>query len=839
MTRLEEIEEQTRIRLAMLDNGYTPLANKDKQCLLFGWPDIVVDEKRIDDWSGSMKYRATGVRLQDGLVMIDLDIDDADMINDIIDALPADLWAVLETAPVRFGKGAKQAWFARVERAFPRWASAAYWKPGDSADDGSPMQRVEVFGGASARQAGVYGAHSIADDGTVAVQYKWMHGRGLLEVPLAELPVVTEAQIERLCNVATEVMARAGWGRASKVKAGRTEAAEVFGLTDDMEFVTEEGPMSLAELQDRVLGGPLRLSASWLEGDSAVNLTRCIAFARHDNKLGILETADFATHRPAEDEPGRLAKPGSSALDRLRAMQEQVAGGNSLFGKLGPAGGGVEGSVAGGEEGGLTDEDAEDLLQPVVDELLRTMCFCATDSRAPIYRIDGGLPMTLGNFKLATAEYAIRYKGPKGGVKVLHPADLWVRHEDRTVIEGAEFRPDLGEDRLAMGETGLLLNTYRAPAHDVVTDSAAAQALALWRAFLEHLVPDAGERAWLVNKLAAKAQRPWLPGVATLLVAEEMGTGRGTLFHIMEGLFGGRNCTTLNRTVLFGKDGQGQYTDWRAGHLIGFVHELLAGEDGGGFHHQRKTMYEHLKEVVEPSAVRFKVIEKFKGAREAWSFLSLFIATNHGNALPVERNDRRIAVLTCGGEKLDARADLQRLHEAKGDAGFLAAVWSDLLAVEVNWDHVMRVPYTAGRAAMITANRSTFDELIDGVLAEVPGDVVSMVALRQRVERKIRAEGHDGHKWQSRLEGYLSDKRNGSGWFYTRDEVNFTRAAGGGRLQRSFVYRGEAARAAFTALSASERLAAMRAEDPGKVVSPTEASARTLGLRLAEKPPEN
>ncbi len=105
MTRSDEIAAQTNIRRALLANGYTPLANKDKMCILKGWPDLFVDAAQIDVWSGQLKWRATGVRIERALVAIDLDVNDADSINAIIDALPAHIWEQLKRAPVRLGKG--------------------------------------------------------------------------------------------------------------------------------------------------------------------------------------------------------------------------------------------------------------------------------------------------------------------------------------------------------------------------------------------------------------------------------------------------------------------------------------------------------------------------------------------------------------------------------------------------------------------------------------------------------------------------------------------------------------------------------------------------------------
>lgn len=840
MTREEEVAKQTAIRRKLLSNGYTPLANKDKMCILPGWPGLEVDEELIEEWSGALKYRATGVRLDNGLVMLDFDIDDEAAMDEIVLSIPDDLYAAFEACPVRRGKGAKEAWFARVERPFSRWASAAFIRPGEENDPEPALHRLEVFGGGSPRQAGAYGAHTIGATGAVEREYRWADGWGLCEVPLEKLPVVTERQVELLCRHVNEELTRLGWPRHLRSAGGKTDAYEVFDLTEDMIFVTADGALTFAELEREVQGGPVRCSASWLEGPTAVNVTRCIASARHDGSLQILETSEHQLHRPAS---AAMRPVGEGAAEKLARLAAKSAEGAGIFKPAvppAPSGGGGGDDVLSGSEA----------LDSVVQHLIETYAVCASDSRTPIYPLDGTAPLTVANFKLKFAPFILTEIGPKGGVNRTHPVDLWREHPDRVELAGAAFMP-WSREKLVWNDDlgGLALNTYRAPVH-----GAPGAGIEVWEAFLEHLLPDAGERAWLVNKLAAKAQKPAVPGVAVLLVAAQQGTGRGTLFQIIEGLFGGRNCITLDRNKLFGKEGQGQYTDWRANRLVGFVHELLAGEGGGSFHHRRQEMYEHLKIVAEPESQTFDVVEKFKGTRSAVAHLSLIMATNHRNALPLEPNDRRIAVLSCGSTKLDDAAHLQTLHRLKRDPGFLSAVWDELRGVDVDWDQVMRPPMTTGRDAMIAANVSDLDAVVMDVLDELPGDIITMGALRERINRRLRSANVDDRGWQNRVTNLLSNPYNLTGWVYHPERVKIQRP--GDRWDKlpkvRVVARNTGPRQedgadpwtrvsafdAFLGASVTERAAMMRAEDPNARLSDALKNARERGLRVVEQPEE-
>lgn len=306
MTRAEEAAEQTDIRRGLLTNGYTPLANKDKMCVLRGWSDIYVDDAKIDEWSQQLKWRATGVRIERGLAVIDLDVNDDDAIAAIIDAIPADIWAILQDAPVRRGKGAKEAWFVRLadgEQPFYRLASAGFrQQPGDET-----VHRVEIFAGeGGGRQFGAYGAHTIGPDDHPSVIYQWTDGRGLIDVPFDDLPRLTRSQLSTIGEVASRTLEAIGWHHDRRSKQGFSSNRPIYDLADQKFETRDHGEVDLAQLEDLCAAGDeVRLSASWLEGPSAVNMTRCIASLHpRDGRVSILETASFAIHRPVDLDVG-------------------------------------------------------------------------------------------------------------------------------------------------------------------------------------------------------------------------------------------------------------------------------------------------------------------------------------------------------------------------------------------------------------------------------------------------------------------------------------------------------------------------------------------------------
>ena len=113
--------------------------------------------------------------------------------------------------------------------------------------------------------------------------------------------------------------------------------------------------------------------------------------------------------------------------------------------------------------------------------------------------------------------------------------------------------------------------------------------------FLTRLFPDDTERTWFWNYLAHKMRRPWVPMVGVIMVAEEFGTGRGTLFDILELLFGKDYVVPCMFGELTGTAAIARFNARLADALFVVVNEAVA-EDGQQ-QTQRRLIYNALKNV--------------------------------------------------------------------------------------------------------------------------------------------------------------------------------------------------------------------------------------------------
>ena len=94
--------------------------------------------------------------------------------------------------------------------------------------------------------------------------------------------------------------------------------------------------------------------------------------------------------------------------------------------------------------------------------------------------------------------------------------------------------------------------------------------------------------------LAHKARRPWMPMVAVIMVAEEFGSGRGTLFDILELVFGKDYVVPCSFGELTGKSAVARFNARLADALFVVVNEAV-DEDG----HQQSQRRHDLRRLEE------------------------------------------------------------------------------------------------------------------------------------------------------------------------------------------------------------------------------------------------
>lgn len=323
----------TELRLQLLENGYSPIRNRDKRTFMPGWPDIELTAEEITRWARKFsRDKGTGLRVENGLAVIDFDINDKTAMDAIADR-------VFERIPklgdpngalcVRLGKGAKEAWYVRTEEDFGRIHSRSWTRPGEGVDDGT--HRVEIFGGASARQFGSFGPHTVADDGTVEVEYRWVD-RSPLDTPQSELPELTKKEFFEIADIVEEVLRELGWSQVERSTAGENEArASVYDLTEDMVFTRslDGGQVTFAELEDMARTGMLsgeRYELSpvpWLRPQSNSG-GGCLAGATHDGTLFIHDCDETVNHYPVTEAPGENGDATLERAAKLRKIAERL-----------------------------------------------------------------------------------------------------------------------------------------------------------------------------------------------------------------------------------------------------------------------------------------------------------------------------------------------------------------------------------------------------------------------------------------------------------------------------------------------------------------------------------
>lgn len=312
-------DQVRRDRMKLLEQGYSPIPNYDKTTFLKGWPRVEITPEAIDEWSRRHgRWLATGLRIENGLVAVDLDVDDASMVErlaDIVQNIVPELADERVPWLERSSGRAKVAWFFRTDEAFGRLHTRRWLRPGETADTHA-TQFVEIFGGASARQFGAFGPHTRLDNGEVTRWYAW-RDLSPLDVKLASLPIITKKQLADFCDAAEREFQAAGWSPVLLSTRGENAGERIYDLVDDMAFDCLDGASrSLEEMRSRAAhDGDLRCSAAFFDGPDCRNRTRCLVRLER-GRVAIWDTATDTHHLEA-------VTVSSDLSERLRRLAEQ------------------------------------------------------------------------------------------------------------------------------------------------------------------------------------------------------------------------------------------------------------------------------------------------------------------------------------------------------------------------------------------------------------------------------------------------------------------------------------------------------------------------------------
>lgn len=360
-------------------------------------------------------------------------------------------------------------------------------------------------------------------------------------------------------------------------------------------------------------------------------------------------------------------------------------------------------------------------------DMVEGLVFIADGSRVA-HRDRPQITLPLSEFKLAS-----KASETPVGKKLVQTADLWVSDPDRVTTHTLTFRP--GHPEFTTDPEGAdALNLWRP-----YTRPAVSASVAPFLRHVEYLVPVQDERDRFLDWLAHIEQYPGvLPHTHYLMVTPQTGIGRNWLASLLARVWVG--ATRLGFDLVGAMDSG--FNGPLSRRLLVIVDELKAADTGygAGQHAQAlKAMLTTEHRTINPKYGRQHI--EFNCAR--WLMLS-----QHFDALPLERADRRVIVITNPTERRPA--DYYRsLYEMLEDGQFVGAVGAWLARRDIKaFNPSEPAPSNAAKAKAIEANLSDIEralvDLRDGTAEKVmtAADIAQYLAdcgIRQIPPRALSA----------------------------------------------------------------------------------------------------
>lgn len=329
--------------------------------------------------------------------------------------------------------------------------------------------------------------------------------------------------------------------------------------------------------------------------------------------------------------------------------------------------------------------------------------------------------------RLRPGEFAAAYAHDKVIIekKAIAVTSLWAQSPQRMTAECLTFHPGEGQFFVELGMRHL--NIWTPPQWPAV-DPALAQP---FLSHLEYLIPDAAQRADLLDWLAHAAQRPEIrPHFHFLLVAAQEGTGRSWVVEVLRRIWGARHAAEIDLHRLL----EDSFNATLSGKILMGVHEVKAPADERYSHRNR------LKSLLSDTLLEVNEKHERKWTERFCARFLMF--TNSDDALPLSETDRRVYVVRCADTPRDA-AYYAALYGRLGNQDFLAAVWHLLKSRDIGkFNPGRRAPLNEMKVQLINAGRTeeqqTAVEFVRACPYEIVGsnDLMEILAPRNHEEPK-------------------------------------------------------------------------------------------------------
>lgn len=306
----------------------------------------------------------------------------------------------------------------------------------------------------------------------------------------------------------------------------------------------------------------------------------------------------------------------------------------------------------------------------------------------------------------------------KNGLPIVRASDAALCVRPIPTVDGLQYWP--GEAPIYEVDGVRYANSYRdlRPEPLSLADSSA---VSLLLAHLENLFPDDGDSQDMVLDFMAHLVRyPERRLQYALLIRGAETDGKTFFAEVMRSLLGTANWMTIGNDQI-----KEQYSAWLEGHLFICVEEIKQhGQDA-------QDTLNRLKPYITNTMVGVRAMRQ--DMRQVRNFVSFFLTTNYGDALPLDDGDSRYCVLsTRFTDKHQVEEWAEGWAKRHGGMPFYKALydslkgtgpgelraWLDARPFSQHYRPDGRAPDTMAKSMMVEAGRSDADMLLAELIQE-------------------------------------------------------------------------------------------------------------------------
>ena len=659
--------QRAALRNSLLSNGYIPLPLASKGVFIKGWSRAEIDADWLAEYARVGRYPNTGLRCDD-LVAFDIDVLDEDLADDCEEFVER---AAGPTELCRVGKWPKRLLLYRLDH-----LDRTLIRSGRTGNYGGHMCELLATHG---RQFAAFGMHPSG------AQYEWQ-GESPADVALSDLPQIRADKALDILEGLDELLAATGLEKIRNAHTRNAKGRDVHDLTDETTVMVDneiiEWGKLVPQLDEQGMFGNLYREDAGEWGDSSgVHFY----LAHGSGEPCAHDFVNDCTHwsNPWTPDFGALLPPPPAP-----------------------------------KTNSFVDRDMADMIENCV--ILRDNTVRRIDSPLRAYPMAGWETSML---HLQVPDPNPPRSNPN---KQIPFTKLWKMDPATKKADYATMRPDHPDDSIVTLGSEQILNTYRKPLHENTGGD-----VDTFFEFIRHLIPNSAECDIFLDWLSHKIVNPGDRMHGMVMVTHKIqGTGRGTLSQIMARLFGEQYVNNIELHDLIGTGGQASFNELLADSLILCVPEALEEREDTTKWTARHVAYERLKVVCDPVSQPMHIKRKYGRNGVEQIFSSLFISSNHTDALAIEPGDRRLIVLDNTDTPLvQAPKDLySRIQEWKNVPANIARLYYLLWErgeLRSEYDPFGEPPMTVAKERMIEAGQSDVDKLFEIFTEQCDGDIVT------------------------------------------------------------------------------------------------------------------